>query len=111
MYDRVKLGAWIQANHPAAYGPGGAIQLRAAKGEHGELLAEIVSWPEELGKPPTLEEVDAQPDPVIVDKAAELDAAMLAAKSGTAAVKATAAVDAIEALNARVAQLEKRLGL
>lgn len=92
LYDRAKLGAWIQANHPSAYIPGGPIQLRAAKGEGGELLAEIVAWPDELGEPPTTEQVAAYtPSPVPAVTAA-LAAREKQAAEAITALKATAAV-------------------
>jgi hypothetical protein len=92
LYDRAKLGAWIQANHPAAYVPGGPIKLRAVKGEQGELLAEITDWPEELGAPPTPEQVAAYtPSPVPAVTAA-LAARERQAAEAITSLKATAAV-------------------
>lgn len=110
--DTQKFDGWLKAKSQEIFSD-------ARPWDHGVRLAndgdgsgtKILAWPEELGKPPTPEEIDAWQAPAAVDKAAEVEAAMLAAKAGTAAAKATAAVAAIEKLNARVAELEKRLGL
>ena len=101
-----KIGEYCKTHFPNHVGPLGPICL-INRGDGPT----IERWPEELGKPPTPEEVEAWRPTLPVDQKAELAAAMEAAKSGTAATKATAAVDAIEKLNARVAELEKRLGL
>lgn len=110
MFDRAKLGAWIQANHPAAYVPGGAIQLKAAKGENGELLAEIVAWPEELGKPPTPEELAAwAPTPPDPDKAPAPSLEVRDYKGLVAAIDAASTVAGVKAVFRQY--LLKRAGL
>jgi acyl-CoA reductase-like NAD-dependent aldehyde dehydrogenase len=103
MFDS-KLGQFLQSVDPG---------LRACSDGKGRYWAEDAEGKEVDAKnlPFTPEEVAAWQAPAIVDKAADVEAAMAAAKLGTAAVKATAAVEAIEKLNARVAELEKRLGL
>lgn len=109
MYDRAKLGAWLQAHHPAAYAAGGAVQLRAAKGEKGELLAEVVAWPKDFPQP-TPEQVAAwvppAPDP---DKSPAPSLEIRDYKALDAALEAASTVAQVKAVFR--AYLRKRAGL
>lgn len=93
------LGDYLAA-HPApgasAYDDGSGRGLR-------------LKWPEGGGKAPTREEVDAYvppPPPEKIDHAAEVKAAVTAAKS---ALTVVSAIEITERLAARVAELEARL--
>lgn len=110
--DVAKFDQWLRAKGTEVFDSERSWEYGVKLANDGDGTGtKILAWPDELGKPPTPEEVAAWQAPAIVDKAADVEAAMAAAKLGTAAVKATAAVEAIEKLNARVAELEKRLGL
>lgn len=99
--DAAKLDAYLAERHPGQRFPG----------IHNDGLGniEIVDWPEGLGKAPTSEEIDAYVPPIPpekIDFAAEVDAAVTAAKSARTVVSA---IEITERLAARVADIEARL--
>lgn len=52
LYPRAEIGAWIRANAPQYYVPGGPITLVAMPND----MCEIVAWPQDLPRP-TLEQL------------------------------------------------------
>lgn len=99
--DAAKLDAYLSERHPGQKFPG----IR----NDGRGNIEIVEWPAELGKAPTPEEIEAfepAPPPEKIDYAAEVDAAVTAAKSARTVVSA---IEITERLAARVADIEARL--
>lgn len=53
LYDRVRLGAWIQANAPADYGPSGRIKMEARP----DGLCAVLAYPEDLPAIPAPEDL------------------------------------------------------
>ena len=100
-----KLGAYCQAHHPDKIGVRGEIQI-CDDGE-GPFIAK---WPEELGKPPTPEEVSAwTPTPPDPDKAPAPSLEIRDYKTLDVALEAASTVSQVKAVFR--AYLRKRAGL
>lgn len=97
-----KFDKWLEAAGLSS----ADIRLSPSEGGYA-----IDQWPASLGKAPTPEDIEAWDPPLPpekIDHAAEVEAAVTAAKSARTVVST---ISVVEAINARVAELEKRLGL
>jgi hypothetical protein len=107
------LGLWLHHNAPDS----GAKSWHTATDQAGADYCELRGWDENrLGPPPTPEEVAKFAAPayvpdealIAVDHAAEVEDALIAAKSARTVVST---ISVAEAINARLAALEAKLGV